>query len=182
MSNYLLTILAISSCVTFGGFPSRFSKCYFQSFIRSCWLVAFSLALAEVFLLLTLFIVSHGILDWLSSPESLILSIWFCMHYVYSFMYMFANSFCAFLSFRAFVLVWFFLMHLEAVFTSAHFSLTANVSHGTLDLILCLLVCNSLLILGGLWLNSRIRHSEHVILSSDGVYRICFLMLSHTYL
>ena len=51
---------------------------------------------------------------------------------------MFANLFCAFLSFRAFVLVEFFLLHLEAVFSSVHFSLTANVSHGTLDLVLCL--------------------------------------------
>ena len=39
-------------------------------------------------------------------------------------------------SFRAFALVGFFLLHLEAVFTSARFSLTANVSHGTLDLVL----------------------------------------------
>ena len=44
MSNCLLIILVIGSCVTFGGFPSRFSKCCFHSFIRSCWFVAFSLA------------------------------------------------------------------------------------------------------------------------------------------
>ena len=47
---------------------------------------------------------------------------------------MFANSFCVFLSFRAFVSVGFSLLHLEAVFTSARFSLTANVSIGILDL------------------------------------------------
>ena len=35
------------------------------------------------------------------------------------------------------MLVGFFLLHLEAVFTSACFSLTTNVSHRTLDLILC---------------------------------------------
>ena len=35
------------------------------------------------------------------------------------------------------MLVGFFLLNLEAVFTSARFSLTANVSHGTLDLVLC---------------------------------------------
>ena len=35
------------------------------------------------------------------------------------------------------MLVGFSLLHLEAVFTSACFSLTANVSHGTLDLVLC---------------------------------------------
>ena len=51
---------------------------------------------------------------------------------------MFANSFCAFFSFRVLVLVGFILLHLEAVFTFAFFSLTANVSHGTLDLVLCL--------------------------------------------
>ena len=50
---------------------------------------------------------------------------------------MLANSFCAFFSFRVFVLVGFFLLPLEAVFTSARFSLTANVSHGTVDLVLC---------------------------------------------
>ena len=49
---------------------------------------------------------------------------------------MLANSFCAFFSFRAFVFVGFFLLHLEAVFTFACFSLTANVSQGTLNLVL----------------------------------------------
>ena len=41
-----------------------------------------------------------------------------------------------FFSFRAFALVVFFLLHLVAVFTPARFSLTTNVSHGTLDLVL----------------------------------------------
>ena len=41
-----------------------------------------------------------------------------------------------FFSFRAFEFVEFFLLHLEAVFTCARFSQTANVSHGTLDLVL----------------------------------------------
>ena len=129
MSNCLLIILVIGSCVTFGGFPSRFSQCSLYSFIRSCWFVAFNLALAS-------FIVCPAILDCLSSTESLILSIWFCMRAVCSFRYMLANSFCAFFSFGAFVLVGFFLLHLEAVFTSTRFSLTANVSHGTVDLVL----------------------------------------------
>ena len=136
MSNCLLIILVIGSCVTFNGFPSRLRKCCFHSFICSCWFVAFSLALAVFFLLLISFIVYYAILDCLSSTESLILSIWFCMYSVCSFRYMLANSFCAFFSFRAFVLVGFFLLHLEAVFTSARFSLTANVSHGTLYLVL----------------------------------------------
>ena len=96
MSNCLLIILVFGSCVTFGGFPSRFSKCCFNRCIRSCWLVAFSLALAMLFLLLPSFIVCHVILDCPSSSESLILSIWFCMYSVCSFRYMLANSFCAF--------------------------------------------------------------------------------------
>ena len=49
-----------------------------------------------------------------------------------------ADSFRAFFSFMAFVFVGFFLLHLEAVFMFARFSLTSNVSHGTLDLVLSL--------------------------------------------
>ena len=75
MSNCLLIILVTGSCVTFGGFPSKFSKCCFHRCIRSCWLVAFSLALAGLFFLPTSFIVCYAILDCLSSTESLILSI-----------------------------------------------------------------------------------------------------------
>ena len=138
MSNCLLIILVIGSCVTFGEFPSRFWKCCFHSFIRSCWFVAFSLAFAVLFLLLISFIVCHAILDFLSPTESLILSIWFCMFSVCYFRYicLLANSFCAFFSFRASVLVGSFQLHLEAVFSSAHFSFTANVSHWTLDFVL----------------------------------------------
>ena len=105
MSNCLLIILVIGSCVTFGGFPSRFSKCCFHSFILSCWFVAFNFALVVLFLLLTSFIICQAILDCLSSTESLILSIWFCMYSVCSFRYMPAYSFGAFFSFRAFVFV-----------------------------------------------------------------------------
>ena len=143
ISNCLLIILEIGSWETFGGFPSKISKCCFHRCIRSCWLVAFSLDLAMLFLLLTSFIVCHAIWDCLSSTESLIVSILFCMYYDCSFRYMLANSFCAFLSLRALVLVGFFLLHLEAVFTSERFSLTANVSHGTLDLVLYLVEMNS---------------------------------------
>ena len=134
-SNCLLIILVICSCVTFGGFPSKFSKCCFHSCIHSSWLIVFSLAFAVLFLLLTSFTVCHAIL---SSTESLILSIWFCVYSLYSFRYMWTNSFGAFLSFRALVLVGSFLLHLEAVFTSARFFLTANVSHGIRGLALCL--------------------------------------------
>ena len=45
MSNCLLIILVIGSCKTFGGFPSRFSKCCFHSFILCCWFSAFNFAL-----------------------------------------------------------------------------------------------------------------------------------------
>ena len=110
MSNYLLIILVIGSCVIFGGFPSRFSKCCFHSFILSCWFAAFSFGLAVLFLLLTSFIVCQAILDCLSSTESLILSIWFWMYSVCSFIYMPANWYCAVFSFRAFVFVGFFLI------------------------------------------------------------------------
>ena len=111
MFNCLPIILVIGSCVTFSGFPSRFSKCCFHSFILSFWIsdltdkmffwfVAFNLALAVLFLLLTSFIVCRAILDCLSSTEYLILSIWFCMYSVCSFRYMPAKGFCAFFSFR----------------------------------------------------------------------------------
>ena len=70
MSNCLLIILVIGSCVTFGEFPSKFLKCCFHRCISSCWLEAFSLAFAVFFLLFTLFIVCHAILDCLSSTKS----------------------------------------------------------------------------------------------------------------
>ena len=50
--------------------------------------------------------------------------------------FMLAHSFYAFLSYRALMLVGFFRLHFEAVFTSARFSLTANVSHGIPNLVL----------------------------------------------
>ena len=105
MSNCLLIILVIGSCVIFGGFPSKFSKYCFHSFILSCWFAALSFALAVFFLLLTSFIVCQAILDCLSSTESLILSIWFWMYSVCSFIYMPANWYCAVFSFKAFVFV-----------------------------------------------------------------------------
>ena len=74
----------------------------------SCWFAAFSFALTVLFLLLTSFIVCQAILDCLSSTETLILSIWFCMYSVCSFIYIPANWYCAVFSFRAFVFVGFF--------------------------------------------------------------------------
>ena len=136
MSNCSLIFRVIGSCVTFGRFPSRYSKCCFHSFILSCWFVVFNLALAVLFLLPTSFIICNAILDCLLSTESLILSIWFCMYSVCSFIYILAYSFCVFFSFRAFVFVGFFLL-LGRQFSRLYiFSLTANVSHGTLNLVL----------------------------------------------
>ena len=158
ISNCLLIILVIGSYVTFGGFPNKFSKCYFHRYIRSCWLVAFSLAFVVLFFLLTSFTVCHAILDYLSSTESLIVSNWFCMYSVCSFRYMLANSFCAFLSFRALILVEFLLLHLEVVFTSACFFLTTNVSHGTLGLVLCLVGMHSAV--ASLWALTKFLYSS----------------------
>ena len=138
MSNCLLIILVIGSWVTFRGFPRKFSKYCFHTCIHSSWLVAFSLSFAVLLLLFASFTICHAIPDCLSSTESQILLIWFYMYSVFFFWYMRANSFHAFLNFRALILVGFLLLHLEAVFMSACFVLTANVSHGTLGLALWL--------------------------------------------
>ena len=89
----LLIILVIGSCVTFGGFPSKFSKCCSLRCIYSSWLSAFSVVFTVLFLLLTSFTDYHAIQDCLYSTESLILLIWFCMYSVCSFRYMSVNSF-----------------------------------------------------------------------------------------
>ena len=112
MSICLRIILVIGSYVTFGGFPSKFSKGSFYNYIRSCLLVAFSLVFAGLFLLPPLFTVCHAILDCLSSTKSLILLIWICMYFVCSFRYMLANSFWVFLSFRALILKRFFFIYI----------------------------------------------------------------------
>ena len=62
-------LLVIGSCVTFGGFLSKFSKCCFHSYICSSWLVAFSLAFTVFFPLLTWFTICHANLDCLSSTK-----------------------------------------------------------------------------------------------------------------
>ena len=139
MSNGLLIIFVIVSRLTFGGFPSKFSKCCFHRCIRSSWLVAF----AVLFLQLHSFTVCHAILDCLSSTKSLILLIWFCIYSFCSFRYALANVFCAFLSLRALILVGFLLLHLEAVFTSAWFFSNRDVSHEILVLALCLIIMHS---------------------------------------
>ena len=172
----------ISSWVSFGCFPSKFSKCFFHGCIRSSWLVAFSLAFAALFLLLTLFIICHAILDCLSSTKSLILLIWFGMYLVCSFRYMLANSFCAFLSYKALVLFGFLLLYLEAVFTSAHFFLTDNVSDGTLGLALCLVDTHSAATCK--WALTKFSYSSIGVGVSDisWMHRLPFLVLKYIYL
>ena len=101
----------IGSCITFRVFPSKFSKFCFYMCIPFNWLVAFSLAFAVLFLLLTSFTVCHAILDYLSSTKCLILQIWFFMYSLCDFRYTLVNSFRAFLSFWALVLVGFHLLH-----------------------------------------------------------------------
>ena len=121
MSNCLLIILVIGSCVIFGGFPSKFSKCCFHSFILSCWFAALSFALAVFFLLLTSFIVCQAILDCLSSTESLILSIWFWMYYKNGIKHNLLNIIkCVCADFFFFFFFFFFL--LSSVFVQIFFS------------------------------------------------------------
>ena len=179
MSNCLLIILVIGSSVIFGGFPSRFLKCCSHSFTLSGWLAALCFALDVLFLLLTSFIVCQAILDCLSSTESLILSIWFCMYSACSFRYIPANWYCTVSSFRAFVFVGFFRWLLEAVFTSARFSLTADVSQGTLYLVIGFVVIHFDAAQGVPQQNFHIRHLGYLFLSSLVVFRICFLILMH---
>ena len=61
--SWLQIISLIGSSIIFTDFPSKFLKCCFHRCICSSWLVTFSLALAVLFLLLTLFTVCHVILD-----------------------------------------------------------------------------------------------------------------------
>ena len=143
MSSWLLNIFVISSCKTFGGFPSKLSKRCFYRCIRSSWLVAFCLSFAVLFILLTSFTVCHAIVDCLSSTESRILLIWFCMSSICSFRYRLVDSFDAFSSFWAFVLFGLCPMVGKAIFTSETFFLTSNISHRTLESALCLVVMNS---------------------------------------
>ena len=96
---------------------------------------------------------------------------------------MLANSFCAFFSFRAFVLVGFFLLHLEAVFTFARFSLTINVSHAILDLDPCFV--GMYFADASRWALKKISYSSFsvcVSLFSSSASNLFFLMLSHIYL
>ena len=116
-------------------------------------------------------------LPCLSSTESLILLIWFCIYSdVVFFRYMLANSFFAFLSFRALILVGFFLLHFETVFMSVRFSLTANISHGILDFVLCLVGMNSAA--ASKWALMKISYSSFGVRVSVFSCRASYLFLS----
>ena len=117
-----------------------------------------------------------------SFTESLILLIWFCMYSICSFRYMLANSFCPFLSFWALILVGFLLLHLEAVFTSARFFLTTNVSYGTLGLAFCLVGMHSAAAFK--WAMTKFSYLSFGvdILISPEVHRTCFLEFTYIYL
>ena len=90
MSNHLRIILVIGSCVTFGVFPSRFSKCSFHSFILSCWLVAFCLVLGSTlpsphFVYRLPCYLIYPIFHWVSNIiciPSVLLSICLLIHFV----------------------------------------------------------------------------------------------------
>ena len=118
MSNLSLIIIVIASCITFGGYRSKFWKCCFHKCIRSSWLVAFSYSFRStlpsapfVYRLLCYPRLSN--LHQVSNLIDLILYV-FCLFFL-------VNSFCAFLSFWALILVRFLLLHREAVFMSARF-------------------------------------------------------------
>ena len=142
MSNCLLILLVIGSCITFGGFPGKFLKCCFHSCIRSSWLACFQFSFHSAipsanFVYCLPCYPGLSVFNRVSNLIDLILYA-FC-----SFRYTLANSFCAFLSFWALILVGFHLLHLEAVFMSARFFLSANVFHETLGLALCLVGMHS---------------------------------------
>ena len=128
------------------------------------------------FILLTLFTVCQAILDCLSSTESLILLIWYCMYSVHSFRHMFINLFCVFLSFMTLILVGFLLFHLEAVFMSARFFLTTNVSHRTLGLALCLVGVYSAA--ASTWAYTKFSYSSFGVCVSDFSFSASTLFLS----
>ena len=145
-------IFVTGSCVTFRGFLS--TRCFHRC-IRSSWLIIFSLAFTVLFSMLTSFIFCNAILDCLSSTESLILLICFCMYSVCSFRYMLAISLC--FKFQGFDISCVSPIAFGSGFDVCTLFLITNVSHGTLILALCLVV---MLLLSGHWRNSQIQHSE----------------------
>ena len=181
MSHCLFIILVIGSCVTYGGFPRKFSKCCFHRCIRSYWLRAFSLPLAVLFLRLSFACYPRlSIFNRVSNLIDLILYVFSLFFQVY--VCMLANSFCAFLTFRALVLFGFFLLPLEAVFTSARFSLTDNISHGVLYFVLCLVGMNS--VAASRWALTKFSYSSFgvYVLSVLVEHRICFLVQMYIYI
>ena len=176
MSSWLLIIFMIGLSVTLGDFPRRYVKCSFYMCICSFWLAAFSLALEELFLLLTSFTVRHAIWDCLSSTEFLILLIWPWMYSICSFWYALIYSLCAFLSFCVLVLVGFLLLHRDAVSTLSRFFLTANVSQRTQCLALSLVGIHSAA--ASMWALMKFSYLSFGVSVSDISWRVLDLFLS----
>ena len=78
---------------------------------------------------------------------------------------MLVNSFCAFLSFRALILVGLLQLHLEAIFTSARFVPTATVSHEAIDFALCLVGMHSTA--ASRWALTKFSYSSFGVCVSD---------------
>ena len=118
MSCRLLIIFAISSSVIFGGFISKFSKCFFPPvysffFVGSFQLSSRSTLPSTHFVYCLPCYPRLSIFNQISNLIDLILYV-FCL-----FFYVYVSSFCAFLSFSMLVLVGFLLLHRNAVFTCA---------------------------------------------------------------
>ena len=101
----------------------------------------------------------------------------FCLFFLYTL----PDSFCAF-TFQGFGICWVLpLLHLEAIFMSARFFLTAYVANVTLALALCLLGMHSAA--ASKWALTKFWYSlivfKYVYRSSPVVDRICFLVLTY---
>ena len=151
--------------VTLGGFPSKFLKCSFYMCVRSSGLASFCLVLGLLFLLLTSFTVYHAIRDCLPSTEFLTVLIWFWLYSVCSFRYTLVNSHYAFFSLWALGLIGFLLLHRSAIFTLSLFSLTTNVSHGTLCFALSLIGMHSAA--ASMWALTKFSYSSFGVCVSD---------------
>ena len=153
MSNCLLIILVISSCVIFGGFPSKFSKCCFHSFILfllvCCFKFCFGCVLSSAHFVYCLpgnsrFVyLLPSLWSYLSDFECILsVPLYICL----------LIDIVPFLVLRHLCLLGFFDSFWR-LFSLVHvFSLTAKVSHGTLYLVFnFLLECILLLPRGVHW-------------------------------
>ena len=164
MSIWLLIIFMIGSCVTFGSFPRKFLKMLFPQVYSFFLAVNFQLSF------LGALPSAHFVycLPCLSSTKSLILLIWFCMYSVCSFSHTFAKFIFCLLKFLGIDIGW--------VPPIACFFLTANVSHGTLGLALCLIGMNSAA--ASKWALTKFSYSSFRVGVSDISWNALDLFLS----